>query len=185
MATRSEDAAPAVADAFVAGDERALATVYHQWSSLVYSVALSSLGDVTDAESVTQRVFTRAWSTRTGFDPTRAKLPAWLIEITRDELLGARSDRGPGGPVRVESTAAVRTRSQVDPSDLADRLVVAEEVSGTTDVRHQVIRLALTDGLTHLQIAERLSLPADLIKTYLSGGLLELRERLAAIHHAH
>ena len=69
----------------------ALAEIYRRWSSLIYSVALRSLGNVTDAEDITQRVFAQAWASRETFDHTRAELPAWLIEITRRELADARS----------------------------------------------------------------------------------------------
>ena len=90
MTTRGDDVAPAVVDAFVAGEEGALAEIYQRWSSLIYSVALRSLGNMTDAEDITQRVFAKAWASRETFDHTRAELPVWLIEITRRELVDAR-----------------------------------------------------------------------------------------------
>ena len=98
MTTRSDDVAPAVIEAFVAGDEEALAEIYRRWSSLIYSLALRSLGNVTDAEDITQRVFAHAWASRQTFDHTRAELPAWLIEITRRELADARTVAQPAGP---------------------------------------------------------------------------------------
>jgi RNA polymerase sigma-70 factor (ECF subfamily) len=186
VTTRGDDVAPAVVDAFVAGDEGALAEIYQRWSSLIYSVALRSLGNVTDAEDITQRVFAQAWSSRETFDHTRAGLPAWLIEITRGELVDARrAERSQQAQVRLQGTTLTRECEEIEPSDLADRLVVADELAHLADVPQQVIRLAVSEGLTHTQIAERLQLPADQVRSHLSGSLRELRERLAVLHDAH
>ena len=185
VVARGGDDAPAVVDAFVAGDEGALAEVYTRWSSLVYSVSLSSLGNVPDAEEVTQRVFARAWVSREALGHTRVKLPAWLIDITRNELADAHAARSDPARVRTQGTTSTRGCDEIEPSDLADRLVVADEISRLADVPQQVIRLALSEGLTHAQIGERMKLPADQVQRHLGGSLLTLRARLAVLHDAH
>jgi RNA polymerase sigma factor (sigma-70 family) len=184
VTTRGDDVAPEVIEAFLAGDEEALAAIYRRWSSLIYSVALRSLGTVADAEDITQQVFARAWAARDDFDHARAELPAWLIEITRHELADARTARNQQARVRPPGTTLTRERDEIEPSDLADRLVVADEMAHLADVPQQVIRLALTEGLTATEIAERLQLPADQVRSHLSGSLLELRDRLAVLHDA-
>ena len=176
--------APPTSAAFVAGDRAALTAVYRQWSSLVYSVALRSLNDVGAAEDVTQRVFTRAWSARDSFATAQTSLPAWLIGILRAELDRTREAHSETGLVGVPGGTATRKRETIDPADLADRLVVADEMSRSSDGPHQAIRLALAEGLTHTQIAERLKLPGGLVRSHLSGGLLELQKRLAVLHDA-
>lgn len=185
MTTRSDDVAPAVIEAFVAGDEAALAGIYRRWSSLIYSVALRSLGDVTDAEDITQRVFARAWASRKTFDSQRGELPAWLIEITRGELAAARTALSQQSRGRPPGTTLTRESEEIEPSDLADRLVVADDLAHLADVPQRVIRLALFEGLPATQIAERLQLPADEVRSHLSGSLRELREGLAVLHDAH
>jgi len=185
VTTRGNDVAPAVIEAFVTGDQEALSEIYRRWSPLVYSVALRSMGNVTDAEDITQRVFAHAWASREAFDHTRAELPAWLIEITRQELADARTVRSQQTRVRTPGTTLTRECDDIEPSDLADRLVVADEMAHLADVPRQVIRLAFSEGLTATQIAERMQLPADQVRSHLSGSLLELRERLAVLHDAH
>ena len=185
MTTRRDDVAPAVIDAFQTGDEGALAEIYRRWSPLVYSLALRSLEDVNDAEDITQRVFARAWASRETFDNSRVELPVWLIEITRRELADDRTMLNQQARDRTPGTTLTRECEEIEPSDLADRLVIADEVEHLADVPQQVIRLALSEGLTATQIAERLQLPVDQVRSHLSGSLLELRERLAVLHDAH
>jgi len=185
VTTRSDDVAPAVIDAFLAGDEGALAAIYRRWSSLIYSVALRSLGNVADAEDITQRVFADAWVSRKTFDPGRAELPAWLIEITRRHLAEARTSLRQQSRAQPPGTTLTRECEEIEPSDLADRLVFADELAHLADVPQQVIRLALAEGLTATQIAERLQLPADQVRGHLSESLRELRDRLAVLHDAH
>ena len=184
MTARTDDVAPAVIEAFRAGDEEALSAIYRRWSSLIYSVALRSLGNVADAEDVTQRVFAHAWTSREALDRTRAGLPAWLIESTRRELVDARTVRSQQTRDRTPGSTLTRECEEIEPSDLADQLVVADELAHLADVPQQVIRLA-SEGLTATQIAERLQLPADQVRSHLSSSLLELRERLAVLHDAH
>jgi len=60
VVTRAEDPAD-LAQRFGDGDERALEELYRRYSPLVYTVALRSLGDVTEAEDVPQQVLRLAF----------------------------------------------------------------------------------------------------------------------------
>lgn len=185
VVTREADDLAAVDEAFVAGDELALAEIYARWSSLVYSVALRSLGNVTDAEEVTQRVFTGAWTSRHTFDPTRAKLPAWLIGITRDKIVDAHTARSKQAQLRTQMITVTQRNDKIEPADLAERLMLADEMSRLAAVPQQVLRMALYDDLTHAQIAERVGLPAGTVKSHIRRSLLTLRERLEVLADAY
>jgi len=182
MSTAIDDAIE-LARRFVEGDEQALATIYGQWSSLVYSLALRSLGHATDAEDVTQKVFVAAWRGRERFDPERATVSAWLVGITRNTVADAHQARTRERHL-AEQAASVAPLDDAPSAevDLADRLLLADEIARLDPVPRTVVHLAFYDDLTHMQIADRLDMPVGTVKSHIRRSLSKLRERLEVSH---
>lgn len=173
------DADAAIAAAFARGDEDALATVYARWSPLVYTLALRSLGDVGDAEDVTQKTFVAAWTGRTSFDPSRAKISSWLVGITRNKIADTHEARARIRRLQQELFALSRPGDEVAPEvDLADTLLVADELSRLEPDAQRVMRYAFFDDLTHSEIADRLELPLGTVKSHIRRSLQRMRTRL-------
>jgi len=165
-----------VVDRFLAGDESALEAIYRRYSSLIFSVAMRSLGDVTEAEDVVQKVFVAAWTSRHNYKPERASLPAWLLGITRYKVVDAHQARGKQR--RIQTELAVNFHAPPEPVDVASRLIIAEEIARLDDVPQRVLRLAFYEDLTHAQIAERLQLPPGTVKSHIRRSLIKLKRRL-------
>lgn len=181
--TTTLDDATDLARRFAEGDERALAEIYTQWSSLVYSLAVRSLGDATDAEDVTQKVFVAAWQGRQRFDIERASLSAWLVGITRHSIADMHQARTRQRSI-TDHVAAV-TLDDVAPApetDLADRLLIADEMARLDPLPRTVVHLAFFDDLTHVQIAARLDIPVGTVKSHIRRSLSKLRVRLEVNH---
>ena len=166
----------ALGAAFRAGDAAALAAAYRSWGPLVYTLAMRSLGQVQDAEDVTQRVFIAAWRGRETFDPGRANLPAWLVGITRHQIADAHAARA--------RTAALPMPSEGEGEpaapevELGDRVLIADELSRLSPQAQRVVRLAFYDDLTHQQIGERLGMPLGTVKSLIRRSLERMRQRL-------
>jgi len=167
---------PMVVQAFRAGQQMALAEIYERWSPLVYSFALRSLGNVADAETVTQRVFTSAWTSRENLDPSRDGLPGWLLRITRETIAETTGAVGQAQPS--QTTTTTETEDTIQPAELAERLMLADEMSRFDAIPQQVLQMALYDDATHEQIAERMELTPGTVKSHIRRGLLRLRSRL-------
>lgn len=161
---------------FLAGEESALEQIYQKYSSLIFTVALRSLGEVSEAEDVTQKVFVAAWTGRANFRPERASLSAWLLGITRNKVADAHQARGKQR--RIATELAGNTQRPPEPEDVAARLIIAEEISRLDDVPQRVLRMAFYEDLTHAQIAERLQLPPGTVKSHIRRSLIKLKRRL-------
>ena len=168
-----------VEEAFVRGDDEALALAYERFGGLVYSVAVRALGNAEDAADVAQLVFVAAWRSRDRYDPAKARLSSWLLGITRHKVADQYAARSRAGRIadRVAATQGpVGYESPVD--GLADRVMLADELARLGDPQREIMRLAFFDGLTHAQIAGRLGLPLGTVKSHIRRSLQRLRHRL-------
>ena len=176
--------AEALAVRFVAGEEQALEAVYRRWSPLVYSLALRSLGQVTEAEDVTQKVFVAAWNGRAGYQPERASLATWLLGIARNKIVDAHKARAREARIAGQVARNV-ARPITEGVDVAQRLLIADEIARLDAVPQEVLRLAFYEDLTHAQIAQRLQLPPGTVKSHIRRSLIKLRTRLGGLTDAY
>ncbi|TFC29916.1 sigma-70 family RNA polymerase sigma factor [Cryobacterium sp. TMT1-3] len=168
----------ALAGAFREGDERALAAAYARWGPLVFTIAVRSLTNAADAEDVTQKVFIAAWRGRAGFDSGRSQLPAWLIGITRHVIADTHEARSRRRRLEQALAATIPTQHVDDSISVVNRVLVGDEIDRLEPVPRQVMRLALFDDLTQVQIADNLGLPLGTVKSHMRRSLTRLRTRL-------
>jgi len=75
-----------------AGDAAAMRTLYARLADRVYNTALSYLQRETDAEEVTQDVFTKIWRNAAGFK-AESQVKTWVYRITVNTSLTALKKR--------------------------------------------------------------------------------------------
>ena len=175
-----------LASAFASGDDAALARVYERWAPLVYTLAVRSLGDIGDAEDVTQKTFVAAWTSRTKFSPERASLSAWIVGIARNKIADTHEARARIRRLHEQLTStSVESDWVSDAPDLADTLVVADEIARLEPDARNVMRLAFFDELTHNEISDRLGLPLGTVKSHIRRSLQRMRARLEVTYATH
>nr|WP_315267710.1 sigma-70 family RNA polymerase sigma factor [Microbacterium lemovicicum] len=179
------DAESALDARFRAGDERALAEIYRRWSPVVYTFAIRSLGDRSDAEDATQKTFVSAWTSRSSFDPAKAKLSTWLIAIAKRRIADTHDARARIRALHEELQRTALVDEVHGPEiDLGETILVAGELERLEPDAQRVMRLAFFDDLTHQEISDRLQMPLGTVKSHIRRSLLRLKTRLEVTHVA-
>ncbi len=139
----------------VVGDERALSSIYDQYSSLVYGIARRLLGAST-ASDITQQVFLRLWERPDAFDPERGSLRTFLAVMARRRSIDAlRARKRAEHREQVAATTVPVTSPNVDEAAMA--MIASESVRAAVEKlppeQRHAIELAYFQGLTFREVA--------------------------------
>jgi RNA polymerase sigma-70 factor (ECF subfamily) len=88
--------------AVAAGQDAALAVLYDRYGRLVFSLAVSVLGDTSQAEEVIQDVFIQVWNKAETYNAEQGRVVTWLAAIARHRAIDYLRRRG----VRPQASAA-------------------------------------------------------------------------------
>lgn len=167
-----------------AGDRDAFRDLYARYSGPLFSVALRMLHDRSAAEEALQDTFLKLWRNASSFDAQKSRPFTWALTIARrtciDQLRkSARrpatdSLSDPETPFDLPTPETIRRSAERH--DDTSRLRTA--LANLPENQRRALDLALFSGLTHPQIAEKISQPIGTVKTWIRRGLLQLRDTL-------
>lgn len=170
-------------EACAGGDQAAFRRLYQQESGQLLGLAITLLGRRDQAEDCLHDALVKVWTNAHRFDRSLGQGRAWIYSILRYRALNQLRSRG-----RLVQTDDDFIEQMADDSAQAED--VASEQSEGRELRRCLrqlerprrhpILLAFYRGLTHEQIASRLTTPLGTIKGRIRAGLRALQECLQA-----
>lgn len=162
------------------GDRSAFRTLYDRCGAKLHGVALRITRQASLAADATQEAFVQVWQQAHRFDPERGSADAFLVTLVRYRALDIvrRTSREISG---------YEGEEQEDESpDALSRLVSSSEgvalkrcLERLETDRRKMVMMAFVDGLSHSDLAQKLSMPLGTVKSAIRRSLLSLRECLA------
>jgi len=153
----------------------------------VYTLACYSLGNVEEAEDVTQEVLVRLWK---HWERLKEEaLGAWLARVTRNACVDA---------IRRRRAYAARVVANGENDELFDgvsdapgpdtvaewsdlRVRIMDAVANLQEPQRSIVVMREIQDMKYEQISEALELPLNTVKSYLHRGRKMLRDQLSEV----
>lgn len=166
------------------GSEAAFRELYRRHRCQIYATILRILADPEDADEVFQEVMNSVWSKAALYHPGRGRPITWLVSAARNRSIDRLRSRKRQGRLREECALSLdlfqRGTSPVTGSEAATRretcAAVRQAVLELSSIQREAIEKVYFEGLTQLEVADRLGEPLGTVKARVRRGLAKLRE---------
>jgi RNA polymerase sigma-70 factor (ECF subfamily) len=164
-----------------AGDGKAFHLLVDRHSQRLYRLAVSLVGNATDAEDVLQETFAGAFRGLGRFEE-RASVKTWLTRILMTQAARWRRDRQ---RKRMEPMTEATAELAVEGGEAA-QMVVGKKIDLQAALRQlspehrEVLVLREFEQMAYEQIAEVLGVPRGTVESRLHRARADLREKLKA-----
>ena len=170
------------------GDRSAFSALYDRFSTPLYSLAIKMLANEAEAQDLLQEVFLSVWNKAPTYRGERGTPFSWIVAQLRNRAIDRlRSRRRHGelleanAPELVPSGSA--TTSSAQNYEFSERArQVRSAMEQLDENQRQVLRLAFFEGLTQVEISQKLEEPLGTIKARASRGMARLRTALRFLH---
>lgn len=161
--------------AVAAGEQDALAQLYHQTRSAVYGLALSYVKNAHDAQDITQDTFVQIWDNAPQYRPKGSPM-GWILTIARNLALMKLRRQQRHGELDEEQWQAI----PADAPNVSheDRLLLQNALAGLEEQERRIVVLHAVTGLKHREIAALLELPLATVLSKYRRALKKLKLRL-------
>jgi RNA polymerase sigma-70 factor (ECF subfamily) len=163
-------------------NQEAFALIFERYYRLVLVTALRILGDIGEAEDITQSVFLEIYSKAAQFDPSRGSLKNWILQyayhrtINRRNYLSVRHFYDHPGDHTNSQLQPWETT--VVPATQEARLLLTEVLALLNQHQRQVLQMVFYEGLDLHEIAKQIGQTFTNVRHHYYRGLLRLRDAL-------
>lgn len=163
-------------------DRQAFRELYDLHAPRLHAFALRITRQGPLAADAVHDAFLQVWRNAARFDPSRGSPAAWLLGLVRYRALDIARRRG-----REVADDDVPEQIDEDPDPL-QRLESSRDAAALHAClrqlpaeRQRLVLLAFVDGLTHADLADRLTVPLGTVKSWIRRSLQSLRQCLEGV----
>lgn len=163
------------------GDRQAFARLYELTAPRLLGAGVHMLKRREMAEDVLQDLFVKVWHRASDYHAERGGVLTWLYSVQRYLALDKLRAQRPTDELDEELSNTLAFEGP-DPSAMAMSTDMAGRVhqclETLTDVQRRSVTLAFFEGLTHVELTQRLQMPLGTVKSWIRRGLMSLQRCL-------
>ncbi|MBV6627962.1 MAG: sigma-70 family RNA polymerase sigma factor [Rivularia sp. (in: Bacteria)] len=165
-----------------ASNSQAMDVLYNRYAGLVYSVALKILQNNSEAEELTQDVFVSLWQ-KDNYQPFRGSLKSFLGLLTRHRAIDKLRKRNTSQKFLDRWQSYIYENSEsilpLDEAQSQEQLFQLRKALSLLPVeQREILVMNFFEGLSRVQIAEKLNLPVGTVKSRVRLAFVKLKKLL-------
>ena len=166
------------------GDERVLVEIYERYWEKMLAVAYNRLGNLEEAEECVQDVLHKFWKLRGDFSLSKVELSNYLARAIRNQAFNILTQRY-RERIKSESYTPVEDINLLSP----ERQLIIRELQQQIDRSIDslppqckiVFKLSRQQGLSNKEIAEKLNLSENTVKSHLKKANKDIQGNLGMV----
>lgn len=153
------------------GDMLAFRELYDSVADRLLAITNNILRDTQIAEDAVQEALLRIWRNAARYDPTKGAPLAWMGVIARNAALDMMQRRPAVELLEAADTLDLATPA-IEPPDAR----LGQCLGRLPPEQSRAIVMMYTYGLSHSELAEKLTVPLGTVKSWVRRGMLSLKE---------
>lgn len=147
--------------------------IYNHFSNPLYGVIFNILKDTTASEDALQEVFVKIWNNAENFNPDRAKLFTWMVNIARNHAIDIYRQKQ---RYATDEFKAEREKDKHIEHFVEDAVGLNKIVEHLGAEQKEVVDMLYFKGYTQAEVAEALNIPLGTVKSRLRLSIHKLRK---------
>ncbi len=164
-------------------DRGAFRSLYSATSAKLFGVLLRLLKDRRDAEDALQMIYVKIWQKAPTFAGSQHSPMGWLVVLTRNHAIDLIRARKPV-PTSIDETFEVADQAMTPEQEMLNTSL-GEQLTRcleTLESRHaEAVRNAYILGDSYQEIAGKLEVPLNTVRTWLRRGLAKLKTCMESV----
>ncbi len=161
-----------------AGNRQALEELYDAYAGMVYGVVLKMIRNEELAQEIVQDVFLRVWKSIDSYDPAKAKISTWMINIARNRTIDEIRSKNYRNLQENQSIHdSVHEEGKTGRVEMkVDAIGLKSVINRLRPEQKLLLEFVYFGGYTHEEAARELNIPLGTVKTRIRSSILELRK---------
>jgi RNA polymerase sigma factor (sigma-70 family) len=152
--------------------------LYSSYAAVLFGTIKRIIADEETANDVLQEVFVKIWNNIDQYDPAKARIYTWMMNISRNAAIDKLRSRGEIMKSKIRTGEAIVSamEQQSGRAQPIDAIGLRGHVENLKPEYKVIVNLSYFGGFTMEEIAEQLNIPLGTVKTRMRSALQQLRK---------
>jgi RNA polymerase sigma-70 factor (ECF subfamily) len=162
--------------ALKAHDEGAFGHLYDAYAKALYGVILQVIPQPETAEDVLQEVFVRIWQNIGTYDPAKARLYTWMLNIARHAAIDRLRSKDFNNQSKTAELKEHVYEEREGNAGTVEDVGLKKVLNSLPAEARRLLELSYFQGYTQEEIARLLNIPLGTVKTRIRTTIMHLRK---------